>query len=195
MSIKDLLGDSISDEMTVEELIAKIDGLGLVDPSTLPKTVNKDQFDKTASELAQMKRKLKEYEEERLTEAEKLAKAQEEAQAELKRYQRMSRSAIAREKLAEAGYANSEFAELIVNSAQFESDDALMGVVNGLIKVLNDTKSATSKAVKQELLQSTPEPPSGDKPDMKSKFDQMSLSEKMAFKESNPDEYSAITGG
>jgi len=43
-----------------------------VDPSTLPKTVNKDVFDKTASELAKVKKQLKELQEKSMTEDEKL---------------------------------------------------------------------------------------------------------------------------
>lgn len=195
MNIKDLLGEELTEDISVDELLSKIEGLGLVDPSTLPKSVEKDRFDKTASELAAAKRKLKELEDERLTDAEKLAKAQEEAQAELAKYQRMSRAVIAREKLAEAGYVNPELAELIVSSAHFESDDALLNVVNGVIKVLNDTKSQTTKSVKQELLQSTPEPPASDPSDPAADFAKMTLTEQMAFAVENPDAYSQITGG
>ena len=50
MELKDLLGDKYRDDLTIEEINALLADKNFVDPSTLPKSVEKSVFDKTASE-------------------------------------------------------------------------------------------------------------------------------------------------
>ena len=54
--LKTLLGDQFKEGMTIEEITAALADKTFVDPSTLPKSVTKDIFDKTASELAKAKK-------------------------------------------------------------------------------------------------------------------------------------------
>ena len=59
MDIKTLLGDTYKEGMTIDEINAALADKNFVDPTTLPKSVTKDVFDKTASELAKVKKELK----------------------------------------------------------------------------------------------------------------------------------------
>lgn len=60
MDLKELLGDAYKEDMTLTDIAAALKDKKLVDPSTLPESVAKATFDKTASELADAKKKLKE---------------------------------------------------------------------------------------------------------------------------------------
>ena len=58
--------------MSFEEIEAALADKELVSPSTLPKSVSKEVFDKTASELSKVKKELKALKEASMTDAEKL---------------------------------------------------------------------------------------------------------------------------
>ena len=59
MNLKELLGDAYREDMTLEEVEQALEGINLVDPAKLPKSVSKEVFDKTASELARVKKSLR----------------------------------------------------------------------------------------------------------------------------------------
>lgn len=71
MDIKTLLGDAYKDGMTLDEINAALADKNFVDPTTLPKSVEKTVFDKTASELAKANKRVKELEEANMTADEK----------------------------------------------------------------------------------------------------------------------------
>lgn len=76
MNLKDLLGDAYKDDLTVEDISTAIADLDLVDRASATKgMIRKDTFDKTASELAGLKKQLRE----RMT-ADEQAKIDREAQ-------------------------------------------------------------------------------------------------------------------
>ena len=56
-SLKELLGDAYKEGMTIEEIEAALVDKDLVDRSTLGEVVSKKTFDKTAFELAWLKKK------------------------------------------------------------------------------------------------------------------------------------------
>ena len=56
MELKELLGNDYKDGMTAEEISAAIANKTFIDKSTLPPSVSKETFDKTAAELAKIKR-------------------------------------------------------------------------------------------------------------------------------------------
>lgn len=61
MNLKELLGEAYREDMTLAEVEAAVNGLDLVDRNTATNgMVRKDVFDKTASDLAATKKKLKE---------------------------------------------------------------------------------------------------------------------------------------
>ena len=56
--IQTLLGEDYREGMTVEEINGVLANKQFVDPTTLPKSVEKSVFDKTASELSKVKKEL-----------------------------------------------------------------------------------------------------------------------------------------
>jgi len=102
-SLKELLGDAYKEGMTIEEIEAALVDKDLVDRSTLGEVVNKKTFDKTASELASLKKKLRELEENSLTAEEKLKAETERAQELQKQYQREFAKLKAKEIFVTAG--------------------------------------------------------------------------------------------
>ena len=73
--IQTLLGEDYREGMTVEEINAVLANRQLVDPTTLPKSVEKTVFDKTASELAKVKKELAELKNSNMTDDEKVQAA------------------------------------------------------------------------------------------------------------------------
>lgn len=79
MDLKTLLGESFKDGMTAQDIDALLKDMNLVDPKTLPESVAKATFDKTAHDLAEAKKLLATKQ----TEDEKTAAAQKEIQDQL----------------------------------------------------------------------------------------------------------------
>jgi len=186
MDLKALLGDKYKDGMTVEEIQAALADLNLVDPATLPKSVDKNTFDKTASELAQTKRDLAA----KMTEEEANAAAAEAAQAAMKaELEGLRREKTISEYTAEylaLGYEQSLAAE---TATAFADGDMKTFFTNQ--RKANEFAAA---ALKKEALQNTKAPPAGEKGRTdKEKFGNMTLSEKMALKADDPDTFNILT--
>lgn len=167
MALKDLLGDAYREGMTLEEVEAALSDKNLVDATTLSKKVDKDLYDKKVSELAAVNRqfkelqsKLKELQSNSMTAEEKL-KAEQEKAAELQRtYAKELSKLKAKEVFIGAGLTEKDFASLL-DAVVSEEEETTVARANALIDVINAQKQATEKAVKAELIKSTPTPPPG----------------------------------
>ena len=148
MELKELLGTNYREGMTVEDIAAALKDLNLVDPATLEPSVSKSTFDKTASELATLKKQAKE----RMT-ADELAKAaQEEAAKELAGL-RSELACMRQEKaFVAAGYdagTAEKLARLIV-------DGDTEGFVKEQVAWAEKYKTDIYASTKAELLKATP---------------------------------------
>ena len=70
--IQTLLGDDYREGMTIEEINDILANKQFVDPTTLPKSVEKSIFDKTASELSKVKKELAELKASTMSDDEKV---------------------------------------------------------------------------------------------------------------------------
>ena len=113
MDLKTLLGDAYKENMTLDEINEALEGVSLVDPSTLPKTVNKDVFDKTASELAKVKKQLKELQEKSMTEDEKLQAEMDKAKEMQTRFQKEIAKFRAKEIFVTAGLKEEDYEKIL----------------------------------------------------------------------------------
>lgn len=172
------------EEMTPEDKVKALESFNLPDPD-YSGYIKKDTFDKTASELAQVKKDLKA----RMTEEEVKAQA---AAEELEKY-KTEAEALRREK----NIAN--------NKAQFISagfDEALAqetaeALENGdFATVFKNQKTVienVKKVAKGEAMAQTPTPAGkadeGSKVITKEQFDKMSLTERQALYQTNPELY------
>jgi len=160
MDIKTLLGDAYKEGMSLEEINAALANKKLVDPESLPKSVEKSVFDKTASDLAAAKKKLKELEDANLT-------ADEKTKAEMAKVLKMQSDFAkelsklkAKEIFVTAGLTEADFGT-ILEAMVSEDEEVTKAHATSMVKLIASQKEATEKAVKAELLKTTPKPPGG----------------------------------
>ncbi len=161
MGLKKLLGDDYKEELTIEEINELLEGKNFVDPETLPKSVDKKVFDKTASELAKYKKELKELQEKNMTDEEKKQAELEKAANLQSKFQKELAKIRAKEIFVEAGLKAEDYT-LILDSVVTEDEETTQTRAQAMVKLVNAQKEAVEKAVKAELLKGTPKPPAGD---------------------------------
>lgn len=172
------------ENMTAEEKLAALEAMDIPDVDKM-----KSALDKATSEAAGYKKQLRE----RMTkdEAEEAERAAREAAIQKELEQLRAEKVVDQhtakflglgydEKLARetaTALANGEHELVFKNHAKFLAD--------------------REKALRAEILKSTPTPPAGDGAEKKSKEDiqRMTLAEKQAFFRENPDQYKEIYGG
>ena len=137
MDLKALLGDSYKDGMTIDEINAALAGKNFVDPTTLPPSVSKEQFDRTASEAARYKKELSEAKAAGLTDAEKLKKLQEEAIEAQRNFTLKSNRMDVEKVLIAAGLAEADYAPFI-DTIVTESAESSKAAAEGIAKMLKN---------------------------------------------------------
>jgi len=161
MDLKTLLGDAYKEGMTIDEINAALADKNLVDPATLPKSVAKDVFDKTASELAKVKKELKELQETTMTADEKLKAEMEKATNAQLTYMKELSKLRAKEIFVSAGLTEADYSS-ILDAVVSEDEETTKVRAKSMVDLISAQKAAVEKAVKAELLKGTPKPPAGD---------------------------------
>ena len=112
-----------------------------------------------------------------------------ELSAREKEIKRKANSLQARELLATAGVPKEHY-ENLLNPLISDDEDSTKVNVESLIKTYSQTRSELEAKIRAEL-QNVPAPQVGDgvKVVTKDSFDKMNYSEKLAFKQSNPEKY------
>lgn len=179
-------------DMTAEEKLKALEALDLPDPD-YSGYVSKEQFDKTASELAAKKKELSE----KLSEDERQKQEEQEQREELqKKYDTLLReSTVSKNKAKLLGLGYEE--KLADETAEAMADGNLDKVFANQKKHLD----AVEKRVRAEVLKETPKPTGdGDSKTMTLKqLREMSPMERMKFSQEHPEEYKELytndTGG
>lgn len=161
MDIKTLLGDAYKEGMTIDEINAALADKNFVDPATLPKSVAKDVFDKTASELAKVKKELKELQESTMTADEKLKAELEKATTAQLTYKKELSKLRAKEIFVSAGLTEADYSS-ILDAVVSEDEETTKARAKSMVDLISAQKAAVEKAVKAELLKGTPKPPAGN---------------------------------
>ena len=154
MELRELIGDAYKEGMTIEEVSQAIKGLNLVNPDTLPPSVSKETFDKTASELAALKREKKE----RMSAEEQEQAQRQEVLDQLSALQKENGRMKQEKALLAAGYDAETAAVLAGHIVEGNVDKFVQVQTNWLSK----QKESIYAQVKQELLQQTPGINTGD---------------------------------
>ena len=193
MNLKELLGDAYREDMTLEEVEQALEGINLVDPAKLPKSVSKEVFDKTASELARVKKELKELQEKNMTAEEKLKLELEKAAESQAQYKRELSKLRATEIFVAAGLTEDDYKTLL-DIVVSEDEEETRARAKSMVDVIASQKKAVEKTVKAELLKGTPKPEPGEpfKPMTLEDFRKMSLMDKQRFARENPELYQSI---
>lgn len=195
MELRELLGNDYRDGMTVEEIAAALSSKTFVDAATLPPSVPKETFDKTASELAKLKRENTELKNAGLSDAEKLQKALADAEAERKSYTLKSNRLEAEKIFAEAGISEKEYSSF-VDTIVGEDSAASVSAAKAIAKMVSAQREAAGAAKQKEILDKTPK--GGEHTETKMTLDEfrkLSPSERYQFSQKNPEEYKSLYSG
>ena len=195
MELRELLGNDYRDGMTVEEITAALSSKTFVDAATLPPSVSKETFDKTASELAKLKRENTELKNAGLSDAEKLQKALADAEAERKSYTLKSNRLEAEKIFAEAGISEKEYSSF-VDTIVGEDSAASVSAAKAIAKMVSAQREAAGAAKQKEILDKTPK--GGEHTETKMTLDEfrkLSPSERYQFSQKNPEEYKSLYSG
>lgn len=195
MELRELLGNDYRDGMTVEEISAALSSKTFVDAATLPPSVSKETFDKTASELAKLKRENTELKNAGLSDAEKLQKALADAEAERKSYTLKSNRLEAEKIFAEAGISEKEYSSF-VDTIVGEDSAASVSAAKAIAKMVSAQREAAGAAKQKEILDKTPK--GGEHTETKMTLDEfrkLSPSERYQFSQKNPEEYKSLYSG
>ena len=190
MTLQELLGDAYKEGMTLDEINEAIANKNLVDPSTLPKSVSKEVFDKTASELAKVKKELKELQEQSMTAEEKLQAEVEKAKQLQIDYSKELSKLRAREIFIAAGLKEEDY-ESVLEIVVSEDEEATRINAQNMVKLIEAQRELAEATVKRELLRGTKKPPAGSGSEgiTKAEFRKMSLIEKQKFAREYPEKY------
>lgn len=175
-------------EMSAEDKLKALEGFDIPDPD-YSGYVKKDVFDKTASELAGVKKQLKD----KMTDDEAAKQKEKEEREELQsKYDKLLReSEISKHKAKLLGLGYDE--KLADETAEAMADGDMEKVFANQKKHLDSVE----KRVRADALKDTPKPtPDGDSKTMTlEKFRKLSPAERAAFFEEHPEEYKELYGG
>jgi hypothetical protein len=176
------------ENMTAEEKLAALEAMDLPDPDYTG-FVKKDLLDKATSEAANYKKQLRE----KMTEDEaKAAKDAEEREAIMTELEQLRAEKVVDQHTAKfLGLGYDEKLARETAKAMAAGDTEL--VFKNHAKFIADRE----KALKAEILKSTPTPPAGDGAEKKTRDDvkKMSLVEKQQFARENPEMFNEFFGG
>lgn len=194
MNLKELLGDAYKEGMSFEEIEAALADKELVDPSTLPKSVSKDVFDKTASELSKVKKELKALKEASMTDAEKLQAELDKAKETQANYNKELSKLRAKEIFVTAGLTETDYAP-ILDVVVSEDEETTKTRAKSMVDLIAAQKAAAEKAIKAELLKGTPKPKSGegDTGITKEQFEKMNWKERTELKQKDPELFKQLS--
>ena len=176
------------ENMSVEEKLKALEAFNIPDPD-YSGHVKKEVFDKTASEVAALKKQLKEKMTDDEVAKQKELEERQELQTKYEALLRKSEVAENKAKLVALGYDE----KLADETAEAMVDGDLEKVFNNQRKHLDTFE----KRVRAEALKDTPKPaPDGDSKTMTlEKFRKMSPEERATFYQEHPEEYKELYGG
>lgn len=174
--------------MSAEDKLKALEGFDIPDPD-YSGHVKKEVFDKTASELAAVKKQLKEKMTDDEAAKQKEQEEREELQSKYEKLLRESEISKNKSKLLALGYEE----KLADETAEAMADGDLDKVFTNQKKHLDSVE----KRVRAEALKDTPKPtPDGDSKTMTlENFRKLSAAERHAFSVEHPEEYKELYGG
>lgn len=193
MELKELLGADWKDGMSIEDINAALANRRFVDPTSLPASVAKETFDKTASELAAAKRELETLKNAGLTAEERAKRAEEDAAAARRQYALKSNRLDVEKILVANGLTEADYAGFI-DSIVGEDPAVCVAVASSIAKAIADQRKAADAAARKDKLQNAPKPTDGKgEPSMTlEKLYKLTAEERAEFYQKNPEQYRAL---
>ena len=189
MDLKKLLGDKYKEGMTADEMITALAEVDEPEPEAQVeaepkegrKVVDKEVFDKTASELARLKKDLKNAENQNKSVEEQSAQKIKELEASVTRLN-------AEKILSGLDIDYTEFLDNVLD----ESSSAI-DVVQSLATIVKSVKEAAVKDAKKELINSSPKSEDSPKTETTKKLSEMTVTEQMKLLAEQPDVYKRLS--
>lgn len=192
MDLRELLGEAYAEDMTLEQVQAALAGRKLVDMDTLPKSVEKTQFDKVTSELAAAKRQLKEIENQNLSEEQRLKQEMEVRETEIVDLKRKLMRGSAREKLAQAGVPNVNVLDDLLDDFNVSDPKKFDSAIDSIVATISQMATAKEKELREEMMKLTPTPPVPDQLNELEKWQGLTVTQKMELKNKDREEYDRL---
>ena len=175
-------------DMTPEEKIKALEAFEVSEPD-YSGYVKKDVFDKTASELTEYKKQLREKMSADEIKAKEDAEKQEKLQSDYDALLRKVNLSENKAKLLALGYED-----------KLASDTAEAMIEGNLDKVFANQKKhleSVEKKIREDVLHNTPKPEGGNSSNAmtKEKFREMSANDRYKYSQEHPEEYKQIYGG
>lgn len=148
MELKDLLGDSYKEDMSVEEIATALKGV---------KVVDKAQFDNLSSEIADLKRQKKALETQGLSELEQYKQLTQDQEMNLVVANQKLAKISARNAFLESGIVESQFKPFL-DLINTESEADAIKQAKSIASTLTTQKLEIEREVKKQVLQDTPKP-------------------------------------
>lgn len=189
MNIKELLGESYREGMTIEEIEKALEGVSAPEDNSAEVERLKAALSKSNSEAANYKKQLREKMSEDEQKKQKEQEEREELQSKYDKLLRESVIAKNKAKLIALGYEEALADDTAIAMADGNSEK----IFSNQQKLL----SSFEKRIRAEVLKDTPKPtPDGDSKTMTiEKFRKLSPMERHAFSMDHPDEYRELYGG
>lgn len=195
MDIKDLLGEAYTEGMSIEDINKALSEKTFVDPTTLPKSVAKELFDKKVSELSRKTKEFEDYKKQHMNEDEKNQALLSEAERVKSDYLKKSSRLDVEQILIQASIKPNEY-EKVIDSLVTEDAEESKSRANALVELINLHSAQEKENFKKELRNSLPNQKDSQNDNFtKDDFEKMTLTQKMEFKEKHPDEYQTLNGG
>lgn len=161
MNIQELLGEAYKEGMTEAEINEALSDKELVDKSTLPPSVPKDTFDKTARELSNAKKELAKNKSENLSESEKAKEAQRRAEEAEKEYLRKSTKLDVEKVFVSGGLTEEDYKDIIDGVVSEDNERSVTNARN-IVALLQAQRKDAENAVKKDLQKSINKPTNGE---------------------------------
>lgn len=194
---KKLLGENATDEQVTNLLNAVHTEINAKDKeiNNLNNTIKSNN-----TEIANLKKsddELRQIKESQMTEQEKAKELQDQLNAQMSTYKKLSNSVKAKSILVGAGISG-EKADSLVSKFVKEDEQATIDLANEIVQELSDMKAATEKKVKDDLSNVNVNPttsnvnPKTDDLMTWDKFTKLSSEEQNKFQEEHPEEFNNL---
>lgn len=194
-----ILANAELDEAGKAEAISKLTGERFVSKSTHKKAIGDLETEKNGliTERDDLQKRVKGYEDEKLTDDEKRQKALEEIES-IKKEALTERNKVKAEKILSKVISDEKELESLISQISSADEKATSTLAQNIADTLTRQREQTETRVREEILKDTPKPTGGDggsKKITKDDFNKMSYDEQFNFKQNNPNEYKEMFGG
>lgn len=193
-----ILSNGELDDAAKTEAISKLTGDCFVSKATHKKALGDIEAEKKGliTERDDLQKKVKSFEDSKLTEDERKQKALEEIET-LRKETLTERNKVKAEKILAKVIDDENELEQLISQISTDDEKATSTLAQNIADTLTRQKEQTETRIREEILKDTPKPTGGDgekKKITKDEFNKLSYEEQVNFKQKNPDEYNTMFG-